>query len=335
METPLLAVDSLDVRFRLKTRQTLQALSGVSFDLKAGETLGIVGESGCGKSTLARAILQLVTPVQGEIRWRGRPLNLHDKAGMKAFRRAVQCIFQDPLDALNPRMTVGDIIQEPMQALRPELGKAAIRQRADELLQAVGLESSMRNRYPHEFSGGQCQRIGIARALGVEPQLILCDEPVSALDVSIQGQVVKLLADLQHEHKLALLFISHDLSVVRELSDRVLVLYLGRIMEIGAAESLYDNPLHPYTRTLLDAIPLPDPRLERARLAKVKVGGGELPSPLNPPSGCVFHTRCPQAQALCREQIPELRDENGRQVACHFPDWKHFLNVAHYSDEQV
>jgi oligopeptide transport system ATP-binding protein len=237
---------------------------------------------------------------------------------MKAFRRAVQCIFQDPLDALNPCMTVGDILQEPLLALRPELGKAAIRQRADELLQSVGLESGMRNRYPHEFSGGQCQRIGIARALSVEPQLILCDEPVSALDVSIQGQIVKLLADLQRNHNLTLLFISHDLSVVRELSDRVLVLYLGCIMEVADAESLYQNPLHPYTRMLLEAIPLPDPQQERARLAKITLGAGELPSPLNPPSGCVFHTRCPQAQTVCREQMPELREANGRQVACHF-----------------
>jgi oligopeptide transport system ATP-binding protein len=318
MDSPLLAVDKLSVRFHLKTGQALQALSDVSFELQAGETLGIVGESGCGKSTLARAILQLVMPAQGDIRWQGKALNPHDKVGMKAFRRAVQCIFQDPLDALNPSMTVGDILQEPMLALRPDLGKAAIRQRADELLQAVGLESGMRHRYPHEFSGGQCQRIGIARALSVEPQLILCDEPVSALDVSIQGQIVKLLADLQRDHNLTLLFISHDLSVVRELSDRVLVLYLGRIMEIAGAESLYQNPLHPYTRMLLEAIPLPDPQQERARLAKIAVGAGELPSPLNPPSGCVFHTRCPQMQAVCREQVPELREANGRQVACHF-----------------
>ena len=318
MVAPLLAVDKLSVRFRLNTGQVLQALSEVSFELQAGETLGIVSESGCGKSTLARAILQLVTPAQGEIRWQGKRLNPHDKAGMKAFRRAVQCIFQDPLDALNPRMTVSDILQEPLLALRPELGKAAIRQRAAEGLQAVGLESAMGNRYPHEFSGGQCQRIGIARALSVEPQLILCDEPVSALDVSIQGQIVKLLADLQRDHHLTLLFISHDLSVVRELSDRVLVLYLGRIMEIADAESLYQNPLHPYTRMLLAAIPLPDPQQERARLAKITVGAGELPSPLNPPSGCVFHTRCPQAQAVCREQVPELQAiGNGRQLACH------------------
>ena len=320
METPLLAVDKLSVRFRLKTGQSLQALSDVSFELNTGETLGIVGESGCGKSTLARAILQLVTPTQGDICWQGKPLNPHDKAGMKAFRRAVQCIFQDPLDALNPRMTVGDILQEPLLALRPELGKAAIRQRADALLQAVGLESGMSQRYPHEFSGGQCQRIGIARALSVEPQLILCDEPVSALDVSIQGQIVTLLANLQRDHKLTLLFISHDLRVVRELSDRVLVLYLGRIMEIADAESLYQNPLHPYTRLLLEAIPLSDPQQERARLAKVTVGAGELPSPLNPPSGCVFHTRCPQAQAVCRETVPVLQTLGAHRVACHLVD---------------
>ena len=320
METPLLAVDKLSVRFRLKTGQSLQALSDVSFELNTGETLGIVGESGCGKSTLARAILQLVTPTQGDICWQGKPLNPHDKAGMKAFRRAVQCIFQDPLDALNPRMTVGDILQEPLLALRPELGKAAIRQRADALLQAVGLESGMSQRYPHEFSGGQCQRIGIARALSVEPQLILCDEPVSALDVSIQGQIVTLLANLQRDHKLTLLFISHDLRVVRELSDRVLVLYLGRIMEIADAESLYQNPLHPYTRLLLEAIPLSDPQQERARLAKVTVGEGELPSPLNPPSGCVFHTRCPQVQAVCRETVPVLQTLGAHQVACHLVD---------------
>lgn len=314
----LLSVDRLSVRFHLKTGQGVQALENVSLALQAGETLGIVGESGCGKSTLARAILQLVTPSGGTIHWQGKALDPRDKAGMKAFRRAVQCIFQDPLDALNPRMPVGDILQEPMLALRPELGKVAIRQRADELLQAVGLERTMRNRYPHEFSGGQCQRIGIARALAVEPQLILCDEPVSALDVSIQRQIVQLLAGLKRERNLTLLFISHDLGVVRELSDRVLVLYLGRVMEIATAESLYQHPLHPYTRMLLDAIPLPDPQQERVRLGKVKVGAGELPSPLNPPAGCVFHTRCPQVQAVCREQMPELREiAGGRQVACH------------------
>lgn len=317
MPQPLLTVQNCSVRFNLKTGQVLQALTDVSFTLQAGETLGVVGESGCGKSTLARAILQLVPAAQGTIHWQGNPLDVHDKPAMQAFRRAVQCIFQDPLDALNPRMTVGDCVQEPMQALRPEWGKAAIRARADALLQAVGLESAMRNRYPHEFSGGQCQRIGIARALAVEPQLILCDEPVSALDVSIRGQIVALLADLQREHKLTLLFISHDLGVVRELCDRVLVLYLGRIMEIATTAELYAASLHPYTRLLLAAIPLPDPQQEKARLAGITVGVGELPSPLKPPSGCVFHPRCPQAQAVCREQVPALRQLGERQVACH------------------
>ena len=321
MTVPQLAVRNLSVRFRLKTGQALQALTDVSFSVQAGETLGIVGESGCGKSTLARAILQLVTPTQGTVEWQGKTLNPHDKASMKAYRRAVQCIFQDPLDALNPRMTVGDIVQEPLLALRPELGKAAIRQRAADLLQAVGLESGMHNRYPHEFSGGQCQRIGIARALSVEPQVIVCDEPVSALDVSIQGQVVKLLADLQRDHHLTLLFISHDLRVIRTLSQRVLVLYLGRMMEVADTARLYAAPLHPYTRLLLAAIPLTDPQQERARLAQIRVGAGELPSPLNPPSGCVFHTRCPQAEAKCRAQVPALREvTQGRWVACHFQD---------------
>lgn len=321
MTAPQLAVCNLSVRFCLKTGQQLQALNDVSFSVQAGETLGIVGESGCGKSTLARTILQLVTPTQGKVEWQGNTLNPHDKAGMKAYRRAVQCIFQDPLDALNPRMTVGECVQEPLFALRPELGKAAIRQRAADLLQAVGLTAEMSNRYPHEFSGGQCQRIGIARALSVEPQLIVCDEPVSALDVSIQGQVVKLLADLQRDHHLTLLFISHDLRVVKTLSQRVLVLYLGRIMEIADTARLYAAPLHPYTRLLLAAIPLTDPQQERARLAQIRVGAGELPSPLNPPSGCVFHTRCPQAEARCRAQVPALREvAGGRWVACHFQD---------------
>lgn len=317
MTAPQLAVRNLSVRFRLKTRQALQALTDVSFTVQAGETLGIVGESGCGKSTLARAILQLVTPTQGTVEWQGKALNPHDRAAMKAYRRAVQCIFQDPLDALNPRMTVSDILQEPLFALRSELGKAAIRQRAADLLQAVGLAAEMGNRYPHEFSGGQCQRIGIARALSVEPQLIVCDEPVSALDVSIQGQIVKLLADLQRDHDLTLLFISHDLSVVKSLSNRVLVLYLGRIMEIADTASLYAEPLHPYTRMLLAAIPLSDPQQERTRLANIVVGAGELPSPLNPPAGCVFHTRCPQVQPVCRTQVPVCREVMGRQVACH------------------
>lgn len=319
MSEPLLAVEQLSVQYRLKTGQRVQALQEISFSLAAGETLGIVGESGSGKSTLARAILQLLKPTHGRIVWQGRELNPADKAALFALRRAMQCIFQDPLDALNPRMTVGEAIQEPLNALRPELSKAARSERVAVLLQAVGLDAAMRERYPHEFSGGQCQRIGIARALAVEPQLIICDEPVSALDVSIQQQIVALLATLKRERQLSLLFISHDLGVVRRISERVLVLYLGRIMEIAPTTCLYANPLHPYTRLLLAAIPLPDPLQERARLAQIHVGTSELPSPLNPPAGCVFHTRCPQAQPLCRASVPALREvEAGRWVACHF-----------------
>ena len=317
MAAPLLKVENLSVRFRLKNNQELQALNAISFSLQAGEMLGIVGESGCGKSTLLRTLLQLIQPACGYIEWQGQAINLQQSEHLQAFRRAVQGIFQDPLDALDPRMTVGDSIEEPLRALRPDLSKTARQARVAELLQAVGLHADMRNRYPHEFSGGQCQRIGIARALAVEPQLILCDEPVSALDVSIRGQIITLLAQLQRSHQLTLLFVSHDLGVVKQLCNRVMVLYLGRIMEVADTKSLYTQPLHPYTRLLLDAIPLTDPLLERARLAKVKVGGGELPSPLNPPSGCVFHTRCPRVQPICHQSIPSLQTIGERQVACH------------------
>lgn len=316
MTSPLLEVKQLSVQFRLKNGKTLQALSEVNFSVAAGETLGIVGESGCGKSTLVRSILQLLRPQQGEILWQGELLT-QQKAALRTLRRNVQCIFQDPLDALNPRMTVGDILQEPLRALRPELTTSMRQQRVDELLSAVGLTTQMRNRYPHEFSGGQCQRIGIARALSVEPRLILCDEPVSALDVSIQGQIVELLANLQRQHALTLLFVSHDLQVVRSLSQRVLVLYLGQVMELADTASLYSQPLHPYTQRLLTAIPLADPRQERQRLAQLSLDTGEIPSPLNPPSGCVFHPRCHQAQVICQQQRPVLKNVGARQVACH------------------
>lgn len=320
MQPPLLRVEQLSVQFQLKTGQVLHALTDVSLQVQAGETLGIVGESGCGKSTLARAILQLVTPTMGAIQWQGQTLSISNKVQLKAYRRAVQCIFQDPLDALNPRMTIAESVQEPLRALRPDLSKAAMRERVDQLLQAVGLDTAMRERYPHEFSGGQCQRIGIARALAVEPQLVVCDEAVSALDVSLQGQIIALLAVLQRQHQLTLLFISHDLGVVKRLCQRVMVLYLGRVMEVAAVADLFAQPLHPYTRLLLAAIPLADPHQERARLAEraqVSLNDGELPSPLNPPSGCVFHTRCPQVQAQCRTVVPLLRAVDGRQVACH------------------
>ncbi len=320
MQTPLLRVEQLSVQFQLKTGQVLHALTDVSLQVQAGETLGIVGESGCGKSTLARAILQLIPPTMGAIQWQGQTLSISNKVQLKAYRRAVQCIFQDPLDALNPRMTIAESVQEPLRALRPDLSKAVMRERVDQLLQAVGLNTAMRERYPHEFSGGQCQRIGIARALAVEPQLVVCDEAVSALDVSLQGQIIALLAALQRQHQLTLLFISHDLGVVKRLCQRVMVLYLGRVMEVAAVADLFAQPLHPYTRLLLAAIPLADPHQERARLAEraqVSLNDGELPSPLNPPSGCVFHTRCPQVQAQCRTVVPLLRAVDGRQVACH------------------
>lgn len=315
-----LSVEDIGVRFRLKSGQALQALHGITFGMAAGEALGVVGESGCGKSTLARLILQLEQPTAGTVLWQGKPLSNKDQARLRAFRRAVQCIFQDPLDALNPRLTVGESIAEPLQALRQDLGKTAIHARVGELLHAVGLEASMQGRYPHEFSGGQCQRVGIARALAVEPQLLVCDEPVSALDRSIQQQVVELLQGLRQQRQLGMLFISHDFGVVRQLCGRVLVLYLGRIMELADTTVLYRQPMHPYTRLLLDAIPLPDPQRERERLAAFGQPTDELPSPLHPPAGCVFHPRCPQAQARCRTEVPALRRITAnRQVACHFP----------------
>lgn len=314
----MLTVDKLSVHFPLKTGQTVQALSEVSLTLRAGETLGVVGESGCGKSTLARAILHLPLPVvRGSIHWQGNMLDTGNKRAMQQFRRAVQCIFQDPLDALDPRMTVGDSIQEPLRALRPDMTAATRQTRVTGLLQAVGLEPELRNRYPHELSGGQCQRIGIARTLAAEPQLVVCDEPVSALDLSVQTQVVALLAELQRQHGLALLFISHDLGVVERLSRQVMVLYLGRVMEVADTVNLYNHPLHPYTRLLLDAIPLIDPLQERQRLGSFRTFAGDLPSPLAPPAGCVFHPRCPQAQPVCRSQIPVLQTAANRQVACH------------------
>ncbi len=316
MSPPLLSVHNLSVQFAVKTGQTVQALTDISLTVQAGEILGIVGESGCGKSTLARAILQLVKPNQGVVEWQGKPLHM-DGVALQPFRRAVQCIFQDPLDALDPRMTVGESIQEPLTALRPDLSKTQRLDRVKQLMQVVGLDAAMLNRYPHEFSGGQCQRIGIARALAVEPQLIICDEPVSALDVSIRGQVMRLLSELQQSRQLTLLFISHDLGVVKQLCGRVLVLYLGRIMEMADTASLFAQPLHPYTQLLLSAIPLADPRQERQRLAQFKASASELTSPLNPPKGCVFHTRCPQQQPQCQQQVPVLREIAGRQVACH------------------
>ncbi len=319
---PLLSIRDLKVHFPLRAGGllrpryvTLKAVDGVSFDLAAGEALGIVGESGCGKSTLARAVLKLIPPSAGRIVWLGEDLTPLDDAAMRPHRRDMQVVFQDPLASLDPRMTVGDIIAEPLRSLRPETPKSVVRERVRTMLDTVGLTPEMINRYPHEFSGGQCQRIGIARAMVVEPRLIICDEPVSALDVSIQAQIINLLQRLQREFGLALIFISHDLSIVRHVSQRVMVLYLGKVMELADRDDLYTAPRHPYTRALIAAVPLPDPDRERQKPKLTLVG--DLPSPIDPPSGCPFRTRCAQADDLCAREMPALEDDHGHLTACH------------------
>ncbi|MEO5807669.1 dipeptide ABC transporter ATP-binding protein [Devosia sp.] len=294
----------------------LTALEDISFSIKTGETLGIVGESGCGKSTLGRCILQLLAPDEGRVLWLGQDLTKLPAEEMRKRRQDLQIIFQDPLASLNPRMTVGDIIADPLKALRPDIGREERQARVIRTMEAVGLLPEMINRYPHEFSGGQAQRIGIARALITEPKLIVCDEPVSALDVSVQAQILNLLADLKDEFGLTLIFISHNLSVVRHVSDRILVLYLGRIVELAEGDDIYDDPKHPYTKALLTAVPLPDPKLARQR--NIDALRGEIPSPINPPSGCTFRTRCRHAKPICAEQRPLLESIGGeRLVACH------------------
>ncbi|WP_244816233.1 murein tripeptide/oligopeptide ABC transporter ATP binding protein OppF [Caballeronia sp. Lep1P3] len=312
-DATILSVRDMRVHFKVKAKsrlpwaagRTLKAVDGVSFDLRAGETLGVVGESGCGKSTLSRAILNLIPATGGEIVWMGADLTRASQREWHAVRADVQMIFQDPLASLDPRMTIGQIIAEPLTEHRPGIGKRESDARVRAMMAKVGLGEQMINRYPHEFSGGQCQRIGIARALIVEPKLVICDEPVSALDVSIQAQIVNLLKSLQAEMKLSLIFIAHDLAVVRHISDRVMVMYLGRVMELADKHALYDTPRHPYTRALLSAVPSPDPAVERAKV--VQILSGDIPSPIDPPAGCVFHTRCPMAQARCSQEVPELR----------------------------
>ena len=323
MADPLLRVDSLKVHFPVmrgvlwqKQVGTVHAVDGVSFTLAHGETLGLVGESGCGKSTTGLAVLRMQDSTTGRIEFEGQDITHHDKAQMRPLRQRLQMVYQDPYGSLNPRMKVNGIIGEPLVVHGMAPDKATYDARITELMRTVGLLPDMADRYPHEFSGGQRQRIGIARALALEPSLIICDEPVSALDVSIQAQVVNVLQELQERLGLAYLFIAHDLSVVRHLCHRVAVMYLGRIVEIADRNALYQEPLHPYTQALMSAVPVADPLVERAR--KRIMVQGEVPSALNPPSGCRFHTRCPMSMDRCKTADPPLTDlGQGRSVACH------------------
>ena len=322
---PILSVRDLKVHFRIKaggawpwsSPRILKAVDGISFDIHAGETLGVVGESGCGKSTLARAVLNLIPATAGSITWMGREMTTASSENWQAARADIQMIFQDPLASLDPRMTIAQIIAEPLRTHRPAMPEAEVMQRVRAMMGRVGLMPQQINRYPHEFSGGQCQRIGVARAMILKPRLIVCDEPVSALDVSIQAQIINLLMDLQRRFGLSLLFISHNLAVVRHICHRIMVLYLGRMAEIADRDQLYRNPRHPYTQALISAVPVPDPELERARRRIVLKG--DLPSPLSPPSGCVFRTRCPRATELCARVVPPVETvEPGHDVTCHY-----------------
>lgn len=316
----LLDVQNLKVHFPLKTggfgkpRESVKAVDGVSFTIAPGETLGLVGESGCGKSTLGRAIVRLVEPTAGSILFEGTDLAKISNQALRAHRRQLQIIFQDPFSSLNPRMTVENIVGEALDIHRLVDGKTGRRQRVVELLKDVGLDASYIERYPHEFSGGQRQRIGIARALAVKPRLIICDEPVSALDVSVQAQIINLLQDLQREHGMAYLFIAHDLAVVEHISRRVMVMYLGRVVELAEAKTIIRSPQHPYTQALISAVPEVDPDSKRQRI----ILPGDVPSPIHPPAGCPFHPRCPVAEARCRTEVPVLREVAPNHLAaCH------------------
>jgi len=320
MSQPLLQVKDLKVHFPahrgswVRPQGFVRAVDGVSFTIAPGETVGLVGESGCGKTTLGRAVVRLVEPTAGRIEFEGEDLAQLKGPELRARRRKFQMVFQDPYGSLNPRARVGDIIGAALDIHRLAPSAAARRQRVESLLQDVGLDASHARRFPHEFSGGQRQRIGIARALAVEPKLIVCDEPVSALDVSVQAQIVNLLRDLQQEHGIAYLFVAHDLAVVRHLSHRILVMYLGRIVEAGEAKTTCRSPKHPYTQALISAVPVVDPDSKRRRIMLA----GDVPSPIHPPGGCPFHPRCPVAEARCQTEAPALREiEPGHQVACH------------------
>lgn len=323
---PLLRVEGLVKHFPItrgivlkKQVGTIKAVDGVSFELYPSETLGLVGESGCGKSTVARTVLRLHEPTEGAAYFKGQDIFKMSKRELRELRREIQIIFQDPYASLNPRMTVGDIVSEPWEIHKGFVKKADRRQSVQELLELVGLNPDHINRFPHQFSGGQRQRIGVARALALNPSVLVCDEPVSALDVSVQAQVINLLEDLQEELNLAYLFIAHDLSVVRHISDRLAVMYLGRIAEMGTDAEVYDHPVHPYTQALLSAVPVPDPEHVVANRIVLE---GDVPSPSNPPSGCTFRTRCWKAQDICAGEVPKLEErfDQGHASSCYFAE---------------
>jgi oligopeptide transport system ATP-binding protein len=324
MTDPVLRVQDLAVTFSSSTggvfsrrERRIRAVDGISFELKPAETLGIVGESGSGKSTLARAILGLIPTNRGRVMWRGENLTGLEEEEMRQKRQQLQIVFQDPIASLDPRMTAGDIIAEPLWTFFPNMARLQVEERTRGMMKMVGLLPNQINRYPHEFSGGQCQRIGIARSLVLNPRLLICDEPVSALDVSIQAQIVNLLKDLQRKLGLALIFIAHDLSVVKHISDRVMVMYMGQAMEVSEKAALYRRPLHPYTNALMKSMPIPDPRLA-AQARRESWLTGDMPSPFERPKGCIFNNRCPYRVKRCEADVPALRRmESGDWVACH------------------